>query len=462
MNSLILSGGIGSRLWPLSRRKYPKQFIELFEQSLFEATLKRLSPMGPVFVCTGQSLKSLTDTTVHRSGLPVEKTFYEPVGRNTAPAIGLVCRWLEMENRSSEVLGVFPSDHWIDDEQTFQRTMILAEDLAEHGKIVTLGIKPDHPATGFGYVECESQVIGSHEGLEAFAVKGFREKPNMETAKEFLAAGSFFWNSGMFVFRVSTMIEAFKSLMPELWEGLSKLDHSLENLDTVFPNLPAESIDYGIMERFKNQANIPCDLGWSDMGSWDDVAQAGTGQSLGAKVELVSQNSHNCFVYSENEAAIALSHVEDLIIVNTQDALLVCKRGESQSVKDLFVQVESQAKILTLEHSFEKRPWGDYRNVWEEEQFKTKVITVSPHQQLSYQSHQHRSETWVVVDGVGEVVLDDEVIPVKAGTVVQIPTTSKHRMRNTGDKVLRFVEVQLGSYFGEDDIVRYEDDYKRV
>ena len=463
MISLILSGGVGSRLWPVSRKKFPKQFIDIFEQSLFEKTVRRLSQFGKVHVCTGESMKTLTDSTIREKKLAVEEVFYEPMGRNTAPAIALVCKYMQDQQQTDQVMGVFPSDHWIEDENLFGNVIQLAEKVALTGKIVTLGIKPNYPATGFGYIECLSEQVDTANDLTAFKVKGFREKPDEKTAEEFIKSGQFFWNSGMFIFQVSTMISAFEKHMPELWQGIQELKNDLSNIAEVYPKLPSQSIDYGIMEKFQEQANIPSDFGWSDLGSWDDIASmADKETTMNNKSVQVDVNAENCFSFTGVDKAVAFANVSDLLVVDTPDALLITKKGESQSVKDVFDKLSNQAPELTVDHVFEKRPWGEYRNLWEEDHFKSKVITVNPNQQLSYQSHTKRAETWVIVSGQGEVVLDDKIIPVSQGSVVQIPVGAKHRMRNTSDSILEFVEVQLGEYFGEDDITRYEDDYKRV
>ena len=461
MISLILSGGVGSRLWPISREKLPKQFSPLFPQSLFSQTALRLLKMGEVQVCTSEKLRVLTEMSILKDGLDISQVYYEPVGRNTAPAIALACKYLLDNNKENEIMGVFPSDHWIDDEAEFSKCIDLAKKCADKGEIVTIGLKPTYPATGFGYVECLTDIYDSEASLKAFRVKGFKEKPDEQTAEAYIKAGHFFWNSGMFVFKVQTMVNAFKEWMPEMWTTLSALESDLKNISDIYSKLPSESIDYGIMEKAKNQVNIPCDIGWSDLGSWDDMAKIAGDKKIESSTEVFENDSKNCYALSDQKKTICFSGVDDLIIVDTDDAILVTQKEKSQTVKDVFNQLKEAGSSLVEEHRFEFRPWGMYRNTYEEQEFKTKVITVNPNQQLSYQSHTKRSEIWVTVLGVGEVVLDDEIIPVKKGVVVTVPLGAKHRMRNTGSEVLKFVEVQLGEYFGEDDITRYEDDYNR-
>ncbi len=461
MISLVLSGGVGSRLWPVSREKLPKQFSKIFGESLFSQTVRRQQKLGSVFVCTGESMRGLTETAIRNEGLNVEKTFYEPMGRNTAPAIGLVCKYLMDHNRGDEVLGVFPSDHWIEKQDMFAKALSLGEACAKDGQIVTIGLNPTYAATGFGYVDCQTEAYKESQDLQAFGVKAFKEKPDKKTAESYISKGHYFWNSGMFIFKVKTMVDAFKEHLPEMWATLQELDKDFKNLPTVYKKIVPESIDFGIMEKAKNQVNIPCDLGWSDLGSWDDVAQATKSGKL-EKQEILSEESSDCYVYTDNEKVVCLSHVEDLIVIDTQDALLITPKGQSQSVKKIVEQLKTKAPNLVKDHVYEYRPWGNYRNLHEEEDFKTKVIQVDPGQQLSYQSHEKRTEIWVTTVGKGEVVLNDQVIEVSKGKIVEIPQGAKHRMRNTGAQPLKFVEIQLGEYFGEDDITRYQDDYERV
>lgn len=462
MISLILSGGIGSRLWPLSRKKLPKQFSPLLNESLFVNTVKRLQTFGDVQVCTSAELKGLTEMAIRKSHLRVSNAFYEPMGRNTAPAIALACWSLQEQNKQDEVLGVFPSDHWIDNMEQFAKALQLAENCARDGQIVTIGIKPDRPATGFGYIQRDEKVFKEAEGLQAFSVKGFKEKPDLKTAQEYLDSGQYNWNSGMFVFKVETMIESFKKFMPVMWEKLQELKSDLSNLEEVYSQLESQSIDYGIMEQAENQVNIPCDIGWNDLGSWDDISDIAEKKSIQSSVATISQNAKNCFAHGEKEKLVCFLGVQDLIVVDTDDAILVAQKGKTQEVKDLVTELKGKHEVLLTDHTYEHRPWGTYRNLYEEETFKTKVITVDPGQRLSYQSHKQRAEVWVTVEGEGVVVLNGEEIKVSPGKVVSIPAGAKHRMSNSGDKVLKFVEVQLGDYFGEDDITRYEDDYKRM
>ncbi|MCJ8276832.1 MAG: mannose-1-phosphate guanylyltransferase/mannose-6-phosphate isomerase [Bdellovibrionales bacterium] len=462
MVSVILSGGSGTRLWPVSRTKLPKQFCDLFEESLFLKTSLRLQALGEVQVCTSQTMKVLTEKCIRDNNLKITDCIYEPFGRNTAPAVALICHNLKINGKEREVVGIFPSDHWVEKAENFSQVMSLAQECALKDQVVTIGIQPDYPATGFGYIETTAESFKKSESWEAFNVKAFHEKPEEKVAQSYIDQGNYHWNSGMFVFKAETMIKAFEKHMPELWSEISNIKKDLSNLTEVYEKITGQSLDYGIMEHIDNQVCIPCDIGWSDLGSWDDVAEIKDQSLVNNKAEMFARESKNCFAYSSLPKAVAVNGLDDLLIINTEDALVVTKKGSSQDIKKLIELVKEKNPDLSDEHVYEYRPWGFYRNIWEEDLFKTKVIGVDPGQQLSLQSHKKRAEIWVITEGEGEVIIDDETIPVKPGSVVKIPLEAKHRMRNTSNKPLKFVEVQQGSYFGEDDIIRYQDDYQRV
>ncbi|MCB9072185.1 MAG: mannose-1-phosphate guanylyltransferase/mannose-6-phosphate isomerase [Bdellovibrionaceae bacterium] len=465
MIPVVISGGSGSRLWPISRTSYPKQFCEVFDEPLLERTLKRVRELGEPRVVTIESLRVLTNRCVQSLSIPSENVIYEPLAKNTAAAIALLCHRLFLDKKSDEIVGIFPADHFIQDTKTFYSVVHLAEKCARDNKIVTLGIEPTYPATGFGYVECEDAIFQTSGNLSARDVKAFYEKPDLTTAENFTKSGRHFWNAGMFVFQVSTMIEAFKTHLPDLWTKISTLTPDLSNLLEVYTQLPSISIDKGIMEKMKEQVCIPSQIGWSDLGSWDDYAKmaevgfVSTANNLAAVVGYEAQ--HN-FVLSVRPKTVALVNVDDVLVIDTPDALLIGKRGKSQNTKKIVEKLEENKNKTAREHTFDYRPWGKYDILSDDSEFKIKVIAVNPGQQLSYQSHIHRSEHWVVIEGHGEVVINEQVLDISPGSSIVIPMNSKHRIRNTGQKILRFVEVQTGEYFGEDDITRYEDDYKRV
>lgn len=463
MIPVILSGGSGSRLWPISRASYPKQFCDLFDEPLLTKTLKRLTQWGEPQVVTVQPLNVLTEKCLASLGLPKENVIYEPIARNTAPAIALLCWKLFQESLNDQVVGVFPADHMISNEKRFTEVVNFATECAEKGQVVTIGIKPDYPATGFGYIECQSNHFAKAKDLVACQVEGFREKPNLKTAEKFVSEKRYFWNAGMFIFKVDKMIAAFKTHMPELWSQVTTIKQDFSNLGEVYKKLEPVSIDFGIMEKIADQVCIPCDIGWSDLGSWDDLAKVtATEVTDNPQTEVVEVGAKNNFVLSLKEKTVGLVGIDDLIVVDTPDALLIAQKGRSQEIKALVDDLNKKKSKKVQDHMFDYRPWGKYEILSEHEDFKVKVITVDPGAQLSYQSHKHRSEHWVVLEGMGEVTLNEEILAVKPGSSIVIPKNSKHRIKNIGKKPLRFVEVQTGDYFGEDDIIRYADDYKRV
>ncbi len=464
MIPVILSGGSGSRLWPVSRSSYPKQFCDIFDEPLLEKTLKRVMALGTPYVITVEALRVLTDKCVVDLGMTSEQVIYEPLVKNTAPAIALICQKMLLTKKENEILAVFPADHIIADEKEFLKVIEFAKQCAEKNQIVTVGIQPDYAATGFGYIECDDDDFAKDDHLKAKQVKGFREKPNLANAEKFLSEKNYVWNAGMFVFKVSTMIEAFKLHMPELWLIVSTLKSDFSNLKAVYEQVPSISIDYGIMEKVSNQVCIPCRMGWSDLGSWDDFAKLFKDKAtVGASASDVHEvHSKDNFVFSLKQKLVGLVGVSDLIVIDTPDALLISKKGSSQDIKTLVEDLNKQKNKKTSEHSFDFRPWGQYEILSDTSDYKIKVIRVNPGAQLSYQSHEHRSEHWVVIEGEGDVIINEQALSVSPGSSIVIPENSKHRIKNTSTKILRFVEVQTGDYFGEDDIKRYQDDYKRV
>lgn len=460
MTPIVLSGGSGTRLWPLSRSKTPKQFCNFFQQSLQEMTLERLSHLSMPWVVTNIDLKDPTLRLMKKLAIPQNQLVLEPKSKNTAPAIATICQILRLQGHQEEVVGVFPADHLIEKEKKFLAALNLAEEVARTGKIVTLGIQPSFPATGYGYVQVEPAIQLRKGEFASHGVTCFHEKPDQKTAENFIASGSYFWNAGIFVFKVSKMIEAFEKLQPSMWALIQKLGNDLRELDEIYSKVDNNSIDYAILEKLgpKDLSCIPCDVGWNDIGSWDAIADLLDGSSRNT-VEALGKGN---FVHSSLEKTYTFGGVDDLIVVDSKDALLVTKKGQSQTVKDIVELLKLKNGSLVRQHPDEERPWGRFEVLKDTDHFKSKVIQVDPGQQISYQSHDKREEHWLIVRGTGEVILDDKTIPVKPGTYVKIPLQSKHRIRNTGTELIEFVEVQMGSYFGEDDIVRYQDDYARA
>lgn len=460
MIPVVLSGGSGTRLWPLSRTALPKQFVDLFDESLLLKTLRRVAPLadgsarGPWALAVAehrpQVERALTDL-----GFSKSHGLYEPRGRNTAPATALLCHVLAQRGHGDDVVGLFPADHLVSDEDELRAACRLAEQAARDGQVATIGIRPTLPATGYGYLEL-GEVALSAETHRAHRVLSFREKPDRATAEGFLAQGNFVWNAGMFVFHVATMSRHFERLMPELWQQITRITPDLANLAAVYGSVTPESLDYGIMEKLEAQVSIPCDPGWSDVGSWDEVARLATPSGA-----IFEHNSRDNFIRGAQGKVYGLVGVEDLIVVDTADALLVARRGSSQDVKALVDQLRGAGRREVDEHRYEKRPWGGFEILRDETHFKSKVLRVDPGHQLSYQSHEHRAEHWVVVRGNPEVVLDGAVLSPGPGECVYIPRGARHRIRNPTAETVELVEVQTGTYFGEDDIIRYEDDYER-
>lgn len=457
MIPIIMSGGSGTRLWPLSRQEKPKQFIELFGSSLQELTIQRTLLFGSPWILTVKDLEILSRRILTKLNQPQNQIILEPLPRNTAAAIGLLCLIFQRSGKESEIVGVFPADHLIENVDTFHKALWLAHDYAEKNQVVTLGIRPHFPSTGYGYIETmKPHTSHSKEYLEGRVVKRFCEKPNLETAQHFMEDGNYFWNAGIFIFKIGTMIHHLNQWMPELWKALQTIDRDLSNIEKVYSSLSSVSIDYGVMEFVKEQICIPCEMGWSDIGSWDEVARILSNQKQKYHFEI---NCEDNWILGDKDKAYGLIKVSDLIVVDTDDGLLITKKGETQLVKNLIEELKPQGFLH--EKKSEVRPWGAFSVLHNDEKFKVKKISVEKGSQLSYQSHHHRSEHWIVLSGVGEVILDDQTISVRAGTHVFIPQKAKHRIRNLGDAVLEFVEVQVGTYFGEGDIVRYQDDYGR-
>lgn len=460
---VIMSGGSGTRLWPISRVNYPKQFAELLEKPLQTLAIERLQKFGKCLIVTTEKLKNLTEKDIIQNKLQVEKVIYEPEGKNTAAAIALVCKYLALTGRSNEVVGVFPSDSLISKKDEFEAALQAAVNSAEQNFIVTLGILPRGPETGLGYIQVKERALNTQRATE---VLKFHEKPTEEKAKAFVSDGHYFWNAGIFVFKVGVMIELFKKHEPEIWNQLDLLAQDLSNISEIYSRLKNISIDYAIVEKLGSDQLrcVPCDIGWSDVGSWDalvEVTESSPFEARSLKKKPVQLGSKGNAVFSKQNKNYSVIGCDDLIVVDTADALLICKKNESQKVKELVDALKVTDDKITKEHVFENRPWGRFEVLRDESYFKSKIIRVEPGQKLSYQSHDKRAEHWVVVRGEAVVTLNDKEHVLKQGDNIFIPTKAKHRVHNRANTVLEFIEVQVGTYFGEDDITRYQDDYGR-
>ncbi len=460
---IIMSGGSGTRLWPISRQKYPKQFTELFDKPLQTMTIERLQKFGKCLIITTEKLKDLTEKDIIQNKLQVEKVIYEPFGKNTTAAVALSCKYLQMTGRSKETMGVFPSDSLISKEIEFEAALLTAVETAQNNLIVSVGIKPRGPETGFGYIQVKERALNTNRATE---VLKFHEKPTLDQAVSFVNDGHYFWNAGIYIFKVDLMIELLKKYESDIWTEIDTLNIDLTNLNKIYEKLKSISIDYAVIEKLdQSQLRcVPCDIGWSDVGSWDALVDATAEinpNENSLKKHAVQLSAKGNSVFSKQKKSYSIVGANDLIIVDTADALMVCKKNETQKVKDLVEILKRSEGKITDEHVFENRPWGRFEVLRDESYFKSKIIRVEPGHKLSYQSHEKRAEHWVIVRGQAVVTLNGQEHQLKAGDHIFIPQKAKHRVHNRGLDALEFIEVQIGDYFGEDDITRYEDEYGR-
>lgn len=471
---VIICGGAGSRLWPVSREAHPKPFIALPDgQNLLQKTLLRalsLNDVSEVMTVTNRELFFKTEDEYRALKPQAQCLSYilEPFGRNTAAAILSAALQLSQTHGPETLILVLPADHLIKHTDAFAEAVTSAKQLAASGWLVTFGIQPQYPETGFGYIESES--CGLDGGLR---VKRFVEKPSLDKAEEYMAAGNYFWNSGMFCFRVDTLTSEMERHAPDVYNAVvrtlsnSRLTeaptHRCLSLDSEsFNAVPDISIDYALMERSEKVATVPCNLGWSDIGSWNALSELTEEGEHGNRCEgeVLTQNAHNNYVYSP-ERLSALVGVQNLIVVDTPDALLIAHKEHSQDVKQIVNQLKKSGHSAHLLHRTVHRPWGSYTTLEEGHRFKIKRIVVKPGASLSLQMHHHRSEHWIVVTGMAQVVNGDNIMMLNSNESTFIPAGHKHRLENPGVIDLILIEVQSGDYLGEDDIVRYQDVYGR-
>lgn len=472
---VILSGGVGSRLWPVSREAHPKPFMTLPDgQNLIQKTFLRaaaLEGVSEVLTVTNRELLFKTEDeyrTVNPTGL-AQGYILEPFGRNTAAAVALAALQLKAAHGAEAHMLVLAADHLIQDEAAFAAAVTKALTLSEAGWLVTFGIKPQYPETGFGYIEAENSTLEG--GLK---VARFVEKPDLQTAQAYVAAGNYFWNSGMFCFQVGTVLEEFALHAPDVLNAAAvALGRSRETTaeryrclavdPDSFAQVPDISIDYALMERSSKVATVPCDIGWSDIGSWNAVSELTAANKDGNRFEgeVLCHGARNNYVHSEDRLT-ALVGVQDLLIIDTADALMIAHKDHAQDVKHIVTQLKKSGHTLHQLHQTVHRPWGTYTTLESGERFKIKRIVVKPKASLSLQMHHHRSEHWIVVSGMAVIVNDDLELMLNTNESTFIRAGHRHRLTNPGVIDLVMIEVQSGDYLGEDDIVRFEDVYGRA
>ena len=463
-HAVILAGGSGSRLWPLSRQNLPKQFLSLDgDASLLQTTIDRLSPL------IGAKQVLIVTQEAHAKGeayhalLPYQ-TLFEPVARNTAPAIALAAAYL-MVDGSDPIMVVLPADHVIKDEARFRAHLKVAILAAESGKLVTFGIQPTRPDTGFGYVKAHQSDLP-----DICAVERFTEKPDSITAERFLKEGGYYWNSGMFVWRASVILAEIQQHLPAVYKVIQDIIAESRKAGTFqqavekhFQAMPSISIDYGVLEKSSRVSLVPCDIGWNDVGSWQAVHEISAKDENGNALQgnVIAVGSKNNLIRAEKRL-VAVIGVEDLCVIETADAVLISKSDQTQRVREVVDALQQKGATEHIYHMKVNRPWGNYAVLEEDpDGFKIKRIEVAPGARLSLQSHKQRSEHWVVVSGTATVTNGDEVITVQKNQSTYIPIGTKHRLENRGSEPLHIVEIQVGEYLGEDDIQRYEDNYGR-
>lgn len=462
MYGIILAGGSGSRLWPLSRELYPKQLLNLIsDKSLLQSTFERLTNC-----MQKDEILSITNTK-HSANVRMQlaqqtenpKVLSEPVSKNTAPAIALATKYIMQETGKDPVILVVPSDHLIQDKEHFLSTVKKGEKLAEEGYIVTFGIKPNYPETGYGYINTLKPLdIG-------FKVKEFVEKPNLETAEKYLKAGTYYWNSGIFMFKASTMLAEIEKNAPEIAKIAQNVDFtkSSDIPFVEFDKMPSISIDYAVMEKSDKIALVALESDWNDLGSWQsiyDVSKKDEHNNVFIG-HVIDEGSKNSFVYASSKLVTTIG-LEDTVIVETEDAILACKKDRTQDVKHIYETLKKQNDDTHLIHKTVYRPWGFYTVIAQGNGFLSKIIHVNSGQKLSVQSHNHRSEHWVVLTGTAKVVLEANERILSPGHSVDIPVKAIHSLQNPYKEDLEIIEVQKGDILAEDDIIRYEDIYGRV
>ena len=463
LQPVLLSGGTGTRLWPLSREAYPKQFLPLAgDETMVQATWRRVAPLAGAapIVVANEEHRFLVAEQLRQIGAPTPAIVLEPVGRNTAPAIAAAALQA-LANGDDPLLLVLPSDHVVRNEAGFREAVIDACAAAEAGALVTFGIVPDAPETGFGYIQAQA-------GDGVRRVLRFVEKPDAPTAQSYLDAGGYYWNSGMFLFRASRYLEELGKFQPGIVASVSaafaaaKRDGDFIRLEKdAFAGSPSDSIDYAVMEKTGDAKVLPVDIGWNDVGSWSALWEVAQRDADGNahRGDVIAVDSRNTYAYAQR--LVALVGLDDIVVVETDDAVLVAHKDRVQEVKQVVAQLRESQRSQAVLHRKVYRPWGAYDSIDTGERFQVKRITVKPGGVLSLQMHHHRAEHWIVVSGTARVTRGEETLLLSENQSTYIPLGVTHRLENPGMVPLELIEVQSGSYLGEDDIVRFEDMYGR-
>jgi len=474
---VILSGGSGSRLWPLSRKQYPKQYLPLAEgNTMFQATLQRLKGVknlaDPIVVCNVEH-RFLVAEQLHELGIKNPVILLEPVGKNTAPAIAAAAHYIIKYSVPLSQMLILPADHVIQDIPAFHRSIQTASKQAENGKLVTFGIIPIHPHTGYGYIKTKISSSSLEEGWDwgkAEKIDKFKEKPNLQTAEQYLKEGNYLWNSGMFLFQAGHLLKEMTIYAQDIVETTQQsIENAVTDIDFIrldkksFIATSSDSIDYSLMEKTDQAVVVPLDAGWNDVGSWTALYEIGNKDQNNnvIKGDVITMDTTNSYIYADHHMITAIG-VENLIIVDTADATLITTKEQAQRVKSIVEQLQQQDRCEEQLHRKVYRPWGWYDSIEKESCFQVKRICVKPGASLSLQKHYHRAEHWIVVSGTAKITNGNKTELLDKNQSTYIPIGVLHRLENPGKLPLEMIEVQSGSYLSEDDIERYEDNYGRI
>ncbi|MDA5193568.1 mannose-1-phosphate guanylyltransferase/mannose-6-phosphate isomerase [Govanella unica] len=470
IHPVILSGGVGTRLWPLSRAQFPKQLLPLVtDRSMLQETVSRISDaarFSAPLIVANEDHRFIIAEQMRQSGITPDSIILEPEGRNTAPAVALAALYLAARDPEA-ILLVMPSDHVIENTDSFSNAVSAGAAAAAAGKLVTFGITPTAPETGYGYIAAGPALPG-HQGV--FAVSRFVEKPDLATAEGYIADGNYSWNAGIFMLRADVYLAELERFNPAILDACraalagAKTDLSFTRPDAAaFKASPSDSIDYAVMEKTADAAVVPVDMGWSDVGSWSALCLLADKDDRGNAIrgDVIAIDSDNNYIRSEGPV-VATVGLEDIVIVAMDDAVVVAHKNKSQNIKAVVEELTRRKRTEHLSHTIVYRPWGSYQSADSGDRYQVKRLVVNPGEKLSLQKHMHRAEHWVVVQGTARVTRDDEIIMLHENQSTYIPVGATHRLENPGKIPLYIIEVQSGGYLGEDDIVRFDDTYGRI